>query len=48
MRCDACPSRLQQDIGAEAARKDDSFQAEGVKELAESKKKKHWRDGGEF
>ena len=38
----------QQDVGAEAARKDDSFQEEGVKELADSKKEKHWRDGGEF
>lgn len=36
------------EVGAEAARKDDSFQKEGVKELADSKKEKHWRDGGEF
>ena len=36
------------DVGAEAARKDVSFQEEGVKELADLKKEKHWRDGGEF
>ena len=35
------------DVGAEAARKDDSFQEVGVKGLAKDKEK-HWRDGGEF
>lgn len=38
----------QQDVGAAAARKDDSFQQEGVKDLAASKKEKHWREGGKF
>lgn len=32
---------------AAAARKDDSFQEEGIKEVAKEKEK-HWRDGGEF
>ena len=35
------------DVGAEAARKDDDFQAEGVKEVA-AEKEEHWRDGGKF
>lgn len=35
------------DVGADAARKDDDFQAEGVKEVA-AEKEKHWRDGGKF
>ena len=35
------------DVGAAAARKDDSFQEEGIKEVAKAKEK-HWREGGEF
>ena len=35
------------DVGADAARKDDDFQQEGVKGVA-AEKEKHWRDGGEF
>ena len=34
------------DVGADAARKDDDFQQEGVKGVA-AEKEKHWRDGGE-
>ena len=35
------------DVGAAAARKDESFQSEGIKEVAKGKET-HWRDGGEF
>ena len=46
---DVCRDKvmLGADVGADAARKDDDFQQEGVKGVA-AEKEKHWRDGGEF